>query len=130
MIQMTVNIKHLRQIARNDYGVAAAGVFAAVGNVVPLGKRRYIFFVRVWQDNVAPQFIRIFRDGNVGAVPLDITHLPGVGTLANFVIGDPVCEICMNIETPVYILESGEQLGIGSPLATNSYILACGYDEP
>jgi len=127
---MTVTIRHLRHISRNYYGLAAAGVFAAIGAAVPAGKRRYIFFVRVWHDSPNSQFIRIFRDGNVGAVPMDYFQLPGIGALVGFEVGNPIAELALNIETPIYILESGEQLGIGSPLVTNSYILVCGYDEP
>ena len=130
MIQMTVTIRHLRHISRNYYGTAAPGAFAAIGAAVPAGKRRYIFFVRVWHDSPNTQIISLFRDGAVGAVPMDYFQLPGIGPLVGFEVGNPIAELALNIETPIYILESAQTLGIGSALLTNSYILACGYDEP
>jgi len=127
---MAVDRRHLRHISRNYYGPAGPGLVAAVGAVVPLGRRRYLFFVRVWHNSPAPQRVNLFRDGGVGAVPLDICFLPGSGLTIGYEIGSGVVELAKNVETPIYMLESGQTLGIGSPAATTSYILACGYDEP
>jgi hypothetical protein len=129
--RMARNRSHLRQLSRNYYGTSVGGgPNVAIGAAVPVGKQRFIFLVRVWHNNVFPSLVSLFRDGIAGAVPLDYFDLPGIGGVAGFEIGDTSLELALNIESPIYILESGEQLGLGFLAANNSHILVCGYDEP
>jgi len=124
-----VNVRHLRHISVNYYATATGGN-VAVGPVVPAGKRRMVFYVKIWHDSPDAQVLSLFRDGAVGAVPLDDVSLPGSGAGGFSGIGDQMWDYSLNIESPVYILEPGEQLGMGVPVDVNGYILINCYDEP
>jgi hypothetical protein len=135
---MPVDRQHLRLLSRSLYGTVALGtVKAAVGAAVPSGKRRHIHYSKVWHDGTSgdgsSHVVFLYRDGATGASALDVAILPGTGS-GNFAnIGDPSEILALNIDTPIYILESGETLGIGvlaSVGADNAYILVNYFDEP
>ncbi len=135
---MAVDKRHLRHIATNYYGTTpvAVGGRAAIGAAVPVGKRRYFFYAKIWHDTLAvpgaPAVVELYRDGAVGAAFLDYMSLSGSGAAPVIDSGEPFLELCIDIETPMYILEGGEILGIGNPVAAADtyYFLGTAYDEP
>jgi hypothetical protein len=142
VINMAINREHLRQVSRTLYGTCTKSTKAAVGAAVPAGKRRYIHYAKVWHNGTSadgtPNTVSLYRDGATGAVGLDILPLPGSGIQATSNgdfrdIGAPGIEQSLNIDTPIYILESAETLGIGVDAGSgpdNAYILVNYYDEP
>lgn len=129
---MAVDKKHLRLICNNYYAMqVGAGSSAVPGTLVPAGQRMYIFYVKVWQNNATPELIDLYRDGAGGFVDLDRMMIPGSGAGPAVDLGEQILQIGMNIETPIYILEPTEELGIGSPPAgPNVAILVNAFLEP
>ena len=123
---------HVRTIAVNYYDTNAGGANVALGGVVPtvLRTRRFIYYLKISHDSAAPQLLNLWRDGAAGIVPLDDLYLAGFGGGGLAENGDSSFEMCLNIESPFYILESGEQFGFRSPGGVNSYCLITCYDEP
>jgi hypothetical protein len=135
---MAVDRGHLRHLSRTLYGSCAGATAAAVGAVVPTGKRRYIHYVKVWQNGVGgngtPHIVVILNAGTSNAMDCFCLAGSGLSTYDFEDIGEPLAQETFNVDTPVYVLESGQQLGISSlsdpTPPDNSYILVNYYDEP
>ena len=123
---------HVRTIAVNYYDTNGGGGNVALGLAVPtvLRTRRFIYYLKISHDSAAPQLFHLYRDGIVGAVPLDDLYLAGFGGGGLAENGSSAFEMCINIESPFYILESGQQFGFSSPGGVNAYCLITCYDEP
>ena len=126
---MPNDTSRLRDISVNLRGTAIAGN-VAIGAAVPTGKRRFIYWVRMSHDSPQPQRFNFFRDGAVGAVALDSMYLSGSGAGALSAAGDTNYEMKVQIDSPFYILESGQRLGVSSPAGVNVYVVVVCYDEP
>lgn len=131
---MAVTRSHLRQISRNAYATTTIGANAALGPVVPAGKKMHVHYAKFWQDGQTGKIVILFRDGATGSVALDYQSLPGYGASGGMEgAGEPHIELSLNIDTSIYILESGQQMGIGSAAVigpANAFGLIGYYFEP
>lgn len=131
---MATQKSHVRDIAATYYQTANGGANGLVGPVVPVGKRMHVVYAKIAHTSTTPCVLSMFRDGAGMSVPLDVNYIPGSGT--NGVggdfrdLGEASIDFHESIESPIYILEAGQQIGFDSQPAVTVYVTITAYIEP
>lgn len=124
---MALTREQLREISRNAYTQLGAGA-AIIGPVVPANAIRFVYFLKLGNQNAAPQQIILYRNGAVGTIVLDTIIVPGFGPAPGPENGKCWKTSGTDIEVPVYVLLEGEQMG-GLIPAGVGFAFICYFDE-
>ena len=123
---MTEAKRFLRQVSDQAYNSETNAGAVAVGTAVPAGKRRVIYRVIISNSSTTLADVTLHTDGATAAAGTIIDRL---NVLSN-AVPRGIQTRGRNINTPVYILTTGQQLGLRiNTGATTIHITILFYDD-